>query len=150
MFIRESLLTVQFAGGTATATIAFTVHLSEEDLNMTGGFWETVYLEPSPSYGPAAATIHVQLPVSRAVQVTPGQPNWELYREHTFSMPRYPDGPFSTVQFHGYIEIMPQGLVSGDDHQCGRPPRPVRAAGGDTVGGANRCPKLSRTNRSVT
>ena len=58
MFIKEPLLTVQFAGDTATATIAFTVHLSEEDLNMSGGFYETVYLEPSPSYGSAAATIH--------------------------------------------------------------------------------------------
>jgi hypothetical protein len=107
MFIRDQRLTVQLTGDTATVTIAFTVVLHEEDMTMSGGFYETVGLTGPPPF--EGTSRRAALMLGGAVEPRPGSDYKELSREHTFSVPRYPAGPFTTVGFYGYIEITPVG-----------------------------------------
>jgi hypothetical protein len=115
MEIRDPRLTVQPSGDDAIVTITFTVVLLQQDLTMRGGFLEAVGLSPSPSTsGPLTHSLRA-LPIDDAIKPTPTATHEELYREHTFRVPRHPQGPFTTVRFNGYVDITP--AVKFDDHK---------------------------------
>lgn len=125
MYIKNERLTIQWVGNTANITIAFTVWLNEFDQNLTGGFCEQIYLAPSPRgssdfrYGP------IHLWVDDAVETIPGTGDKEVYREHTFQVPRYPQGVFKTVAFNGYINVWPEIQLS-DEKATGEGVLPAR------------------------
>lgn len=103
MHIKDERMTVQLNRDTAIVTVAFAVILMQIDLDLVGGFWETVFLsKPLPPLTSAGV-----LPMAAAVQSNPHATYKELYREHKFHAPCYPAGPFSTVRFYGHINIRP-------------------------------------------
>src|SRR5215471_10513765 len=79
----------------AEITITFRVVLLPQDLQLPGGFLEEVDLEPN------LGTHRRTLPIDEATKPRPGVDWKELSREHTFQVPRYPEGPFMTVKVHG-------------------------------------------------
>ena len=107
MDIRDPRLAVQPSGDDAFVTITFTVRLLQQDLKLGGGFLEAVGLSPSPTTSGLATSSLGALPIDDAIEPNPTATWRELYREHSFRVPRHPQGPFTTVRFTGYIEIRP-------------------------------------------
>jgi len=117
--IKNQMLAIEFGdrvgfvravgGNKAIVTVSFTVVLDDDDMNLPGGFKETVYLTPEPPGVFAVGGTKQQLWLNKAVAQSSSNPLWELKRERTFHVPRYPypAEPFTTTRFHASIEIWP-------------------------------------------
>ena len=106
MDIRGQHLTVRLSGDNAAVTVTYKLVLLQQDLALPGGYNEWVGLEPAP-HPVGTHTIRRFLSLDDAIEPRPGDGYKELYREHTFRVPRHPKGPFTTVRFNGRIEITP-------------------------------------------
>ena len=110
--IRDQQLTVQVTGDdTALVTIAYDVILFDDELKRS---WkETVYLLGGALsqtgfgwtgyYGPIRF-----LPTDKAIKPNNTYVQSILHMEHSFRVPRYPAGPFTTTKFTGHIEVWPE------------------------------------------
>jgi hypothetical protein len=98
--IKDQRLDVQLADTTATVTVTFTVVLLTHDLNLGGGFLETVTLTGPPS------SLVVPKKGSLPIPDNAREP-LQLPRTHTFRVPRHPAGPLTTVRFNAHIEVWP-------------------------------------------
>jgi hypothetical protein len=127
--IRDQRLTVDLADSTATVTVTFTVVLLTHDLNLGGGFLETVTLT-----GPLSS-LAVPKKGSLPIPDNAREP-LHLPRTHTFRVPRHPAGPFATVRFNANVEVWPAVKVHDEKvtNEGVLPPRfPVVAAIADVV-----------------
>ena len=106
MDIRDQHLTVQLSGDDNVVTVTYRLVLLPQDLALPGGYNEWVGLEPAP-HPVGSHTIRRVLSLVDAIEPRPGIGYKELYRAHTFRVPRHPKGPFTTARFNGLIEITP-------------------------------------------
>lgn len=105
MRIFNQRLTVQRTGNAAFVSLQYTVTLVEPELNLLGGFIEEVRLEPAPMAGSAIVSSPLPIGVAATGIFSVGSRSFD--RQFQFELPRYPQGPFTTVRFHGSIRIYP-------------------------------------------
>ncbi len=104
MLIRDEKLTIAWSWDFALVNLSFTVVLAPSDMKLSGGFLERVGLSPELG-GLQHKTSSLML--QTAVKPRPEVDSYEMYRDHSFRVPRHPRGPFASVTFHGYIDIRP-------------------------------------------
>ena len=110
MHIQGQRLTVEPRGDMARIVVTYTVILQEPDLDMNGGFLESVWLSPAPSTS-FLSDVQRSLPVFDAVKPSAAASWRELPRQHTFYAPLHPAGPFTTVRFTGHVKVRPAAPV---------------------------------------